>query len=184
MSAVQSRMVALGTPAPEFNLLDVVSGKNIALSDIKSDKATVIMFICNHCPYVINLYEHLAEFTAEYMEKGISFVAINSNNYLVYTDDAPDKMKQVAQRLGYKFPYLVDDTQEVAKSFQAECTPDFFVYDSNLKLIYRGQYDSSRPGNGIPVNATDLKNALDAVLDGREVSSKQVPSIGCNIKWK
>jgi thiol-disulfide isomerase/thioredoxin len=177
-------MVPLGTPASDFNLYNVVSDKNISLNDIKSDKATVIMFICNHCPYVINIYEHLAKFTSEYMQKGIGFAGINSNNFAVYTDDAPDKMKMVALQLGYEFPYLVDESQEVAKAYQAECTPDFFVYDKDLKLIYRGQYDSSRPGNGVLVTGRDLKAVLDAVLDGRSVPHGQIPSLGCNIKWK
>ena len=184
MSAVQSRMVPLGTPAPYFKLPDAVSGKEFSLDDIKSDKATVIMFICNHCPYVKNIYKHLAEFTSEYLKKGIAFAGINSNNFIAYPDDAPDQMKEVAERLGYKFPYLVDETQEVAKAYQAECTPDFFVYDKDLKLVYRGQYDASRPGNGVPVTGSDLKAALDAILDGGEVPREQIPSIGCNIKWK
>jgi len=184
MSAVRSRMVPLGTSAPYFKLPDVISGKEISLYDIKSDKATVIMFICNHCPYVKNMYEHLAKLTSEYMKKGISFAGINSNNFIAYPDDAPDKMKEVAERLGYEFPYLVDETQEVAKAYQAECTPDFFVYDKDLILVYRGQYDSSRPGNGIPVTGSDLKAALDAILEGRDVPKEQIPSVGCNIKWK
>jgi thiol-disulfide isomerase/thioredoxin len=184
MSAVQSKMVPLGTKAPNFNLPDVISGRNVSLEEIKSDKATVIMFICNHCPYVINIYDHLAKLSSEYIKKGIAFVGINSNNYIAYPDDAPDKMKEVAERLGYEFPYLIDETQEVAKAYQAECTPDFFVYDKDLKLIYRGQYDDSRPGNGIPVTGKDLKAALDAVIEGREVPKEQIPSIGCNIKWK
>ncbi len=184
MSAVQSRMVPLGTSAPHFTLPDAVSGKLISLSDIKSDKATVIMFICNHCPYVINIRKHLAKLSSEYMQKGIAFAGINSNNFIAYPDDAPDKMKIMAESLGYKFPYLIDETQEVARAYQAECTPDFFVYDKNLKLIYRGQYDASRPGNGIAVTGSDLKRALDTVLEGREIPQEQIPSIGCNIKWK
>ena len=184
MSAVQSRMVPLGTKAPDFNLVDAVSGKNVSLDDIKSDKATVIMFICNHCPYVIHIYEHLAKLSSEYIKKGITFAGINSNNYAVYTDDSPAKMKHLAEKLGYEFPYLVDETQNVAKEYQAECTPDFFVYDKDMKLIYRGQYDSSRPGNGVSVTGSDLIAALDAVLEGGEVQTEQIPSIGCNIKWK
>lgn len=184
MSAVQSKMVPLGTQAPDFKLPDVISGREVSLSGIKSDKATVVMFICNHCPYVINIYEHLAKMTSEYMKKGISFVGINSNNFIVYTDDAPDKMRDVAKRLRYEFPYLVDESQAVAKAYQAECTPDFFVYDKDLKLIYRGQYDASRPGNGVPVTGSDLKAALDAVIEGKPVSKEQIPSVGCNIKWK
>lgn len=184
MAAVQSKMVPLGTQAPDFSLKDAISGETVSLNSIKSDLATVVMFICNHCPYVIHIYNHLAKLSGEYIDKGIAFVGINSNNYKVYTDDSPEKMKEIALKLGYRFPYLIDETQEIAKSYQAECTPDFFVYDKQLKLIYRGQYDSSRPNNGIPVTGSDLKSCLDAVLTGRPVNPNQIPSIGCNIKWK
>ena len=184
MSAVQSKMVPLGTKAPDFTLRDVISERNLSLNDLKSDIATVIMFICNHCPYVKLIYRHLSVLSAEYKEKGISFIAINSNNYMAYPDDAPDKMKELASELKFTFPYLIDESQSVARAYHAECTPDFFVYDRSLTLIYRGQYDDARPNNGVEVTGKDLRSALDSVLNNQQVSTQQIPSIGCNIKWK
>ena len=184
MSATLSKMVDLGTPAPDFNLKDAISGEYVTLNGMKSEIATVIMFICNHCPYVKHIYHDLSDLAKEYIPKGISFAAINSNNYLAYPDDSPEKMKDLAIELGFTFPYLVDESQDVAKSYQATCTPDFFVYDKNLKLVYRGQFDDSRPGNGKPVTGKDLRNALESLLNGGEVNKEQIPSIGCNIKWK
>jgi len=184
MAATLSKMVPLGTFAPDFNLPDSISGKYFSLNDIKSDIAVVIMFICNHCPYVKHIYKELSDFAKEFIPKCISFAAINSNNYQAYPDDSPEKMKELAIELGFAFPYLVDETQEVAKAYQATCTPDFFVYDKELKLVYRGQFDDSRPGNGKPVTGKDIRLALDALLKGEQVNQEQIPSIGCNIKCK
>ena len=142
------------------------------------------MFLCNHCPYVKHIYYHLAHLTPKYQDHGVSFIGINSNNFLAYPDDSPEKMKNLALELGYKFPYLIDEIQEVAKAYNATCTPDFFVYDSAMKLVYRGQYDNSRPNNGIPVTGNDLKSALDAIISNTPINPDQIPSLGCNIKWK
>ncbi len=184
MALTESRMVPLGTKAPDFTLPDVISGKELSLEDLKSDKATVIMFICNHCPYVKHIQKGLVELANDYIPKGISFIAINSNDVENYPEDSLEKMKEVAERLGYPFPYLFDETQEVAKAYGAECTPDFFVFDKDLRLVYRGQMDDSRPGNGVPVTGKDLRRVLDCILEGKEVPKDQKPSIGCNIKWK
>lgn len=184
MTLTPSTMLPLGTIAPKFNLTDTITGKTMNLDDIKSDKATVIMFICNHCPYVKHVQTHLVQFANDYLKRGVSFVAINSNDVESYPDDAPDKMKQVAGKFGYPFPYLFDETQEIAKAYQAACTPDLYIFDTDLKLKYRGQLDDSRPGNNIPISGKDIRNALDTILDGKPVSSDQKPSTGCNIKWK
>ncbi len=184
MAATPSAMIELGTVAPHFNLPDTVNGKKMDLNSLKSQHATVIMFICNHCPYVKHIQEGLVKLTNEYLSKGISFVAINSNDVVNYPEDSPAKMKTLAQSLGFSFPYLYDETQEVAKAYSAECTPDFFIYDKNLKLVYRGQFDDSRPQNGVPITGKDVRGALDNILKGKEVSPDQKPSIGCNIKWK
>ncbi|MCZ7602739.1 MAG: thioredoxin family protein [Melioribacteraceae bacterium] len=184
MAATPSAMVELGTKAPGFNLPDTISGKQISLDEIKSDKATVVMFICNHCPYVIHIIEKLSEVIKEYQKKGISFVAISSNDVQNYPQDSPDKMKEFAEEFNFSFPYLYDETQEVAKAYQAECTPDIFVFDKELKLVYRGQFDDSRPSKDTQVTGKDLTAALDAILEGKHVSEKQIPSVGCNIKWK
>lgn len=184
MAETPSKMVPLGSKAPDFTLPDTVSGKKISLKEIASDIATVVMFICNHCPYVKHINKVLTDVAKEYIAKGISFVAINSNDITNYPEDSPENMKKMAQAMGYPFPYLFDETQEVARAYNAACTPDFFVYDKNLKLVYRGQFDSSRPGNGVPVTGKDLKSALDSLIEGRPVNPEQMPSIGCNIKWK
>lgn len=184
MAATPSTMVELGTKAPAFTLPDTVSGKPLSLQDLASDKGTVIMFICNHCPFVKHLNAELVKVAKEFMEKGIAFVGISSNDAANYPDDAPEKMKATAQELGYPFPYLYDETQEVAKAFDAACTPDFFVYDGDLKLYYRGQFDDSRPGNDMPVTGRDLRSALSDLLEGNPPPEFQKPSIGCNIKWK
>ena len=177
-------MIPLGSEAPDFRLPDVVSGSELSLGDLKSDVATVLMFICNHCPYVKHLQDGLVEVADEYIPKGVSFIAINSNDVENYPDDSPEKMKEVAEEKGYKFPYLFDETQEVAKAYDAACTPDFFVYDRALKCVYRGQFDDSRPGNGKPVTGKDMRMALDSIVAGEAVDWEQIPSIGCNIKWK
>lgn len=184
MAATPSNMIDLGSKAPFFNLPDTVSGRLLSLNELKSNIATVIMFICNHCPFVIHINEKLVEVSNEYTQKGISFIGISSNDVVNYPQDSPEKMKIHAQKTGYTFPYLYDETQDVAKSYDAACTPDIFVYDKDMKLVYRGQFDSSRPGNGLPVTGKDLTNALDTILNGEEVNKNQIPSIGCNIKWK
>lgn len=184
MAETLSTMVALGTKAHEFILPDTVSGKNFSLRDLKSDKGTVMMFICNHCPFVKHVNKELVRLANDYMPKGISFIAVSSNDIVNYPEDSPEKMQQVAKELGYPFPYLYDESQQVARAYGAACTPDFFIYDMDLKLVYRGQLDDSRPSNGIPVTGKDIRNALDNLLSGKPVSSEQKPSIGCNIKWK
>ncbi len=177
-------MLPLGTKAPDFRLPDVVTGDHVSLEDINSDKATVIMFICNHCPYVIHIQEKMVTLAHEYIERGVSFAAISSNDVDNYPADAPDKMKERASELGFRFPYLYDESQEVAKAYMAACTPDFYVFDRNLSCVYRGRMDDSTPGNGKPVSGKDLRTALDAMLLGESVSDQQMPSMGCNIKWK
>lgn len=184
MSLTPSKMIPLGIKAPDFELPDTVSGKRLSLSELKSDKATVIMFICNHCPYVKHVQSGLVKLANDYIPKGVSFIAINSNDVKNYPDDSPESMKKVAKNLGYPFPYLFDDSQQVAKEYDAACTPDFYIFDKDLRLVYRGQMDDSRPGNGKPVTGKDIRKALDSVLEGNDVFDEQIPSMGCNIKWK
>ena len=184
MARTPSTMVALGTKAPDFNLPDTVSGKQIELKDIKGGVATVIMFICNHCPFVKHVNEELVKLANDYKNKGIGFAAINSNDATKHPDDSPGLMMQVAKQLKYPFPYLHDESQEIAKAYDAACTPDFFIYDKDLQLAYRGQLDDSRPGNEIPVTGKDIREALDSLIRDKPVSKFQRPSIGCNIKWK
>lgn len=183
MAATPSTMLKLGTKAPKFNLQDT-TGSYISLSDLDINKGLLVMFICNHCPYVKHLNASIAEVTSELMQDGISTVAINANDVENYPDDSPELMKELVKEHGFKFPYLYDETQEVAKSYKAACTPDFFLFDDDLKLVYRGQYDASRPSNDIPVTGSDIKNAVDALLNGEKAVEPQIPSIGCNIKWK
>jgi peroxiredoxin len=184
MAKTPSTMVSLGTQAKDFTLPDTVSGETVSLSDIASDVATVIMFICNHCPFVVHIHSELVKLPADYADKGVSFVAVSSNDVANYPQDSPEKMKELFEGLGIKFPYLYDESQDVAKAYDAACTPDFFVYDGNRKLAYRGQLDASRPGNGVPVDGRDIRSALDALIAGEQVPSDQTPSIGCNIKWR
>jgi thiol-disulfide isomerase/thioredoxin len=184
MAETPSTMKPLGFKAPDFNLMDVVSGQACSLKELSSEKATVIMFICNHCPFVKHVNAQLIKLANDYSPKGISFIAISSNDAELYPEDSPGKMKEYANRLGYPFPYLYDETQEVAKVYDAACTPDFFIFDGKMTCLYRGQLDDSRPSNGKPVTGNDIRNALDAILNGNEVSKDQKPSIGCNIKWK
>lgn len=184
MAETPSTMIPLGTKAPDFSLPDTISGSERSLDELKSNKGTVIMFICNHCPFVKHVQYELVRLANEYIPKGISFIAISSNDVEKYPDDSPDRMKEEAQRLGYPFPYLFDETQEVARAYDAACTPDFYIFDGDMKLVYRGQLDDSRPGNGIPVTGKDVRNALDHLLAGSPISEDQKPSIGCNIKWK
>jgi peroxiredoxin len=183
MAIVYSNMMELGTIAPDFTLLDTVSDETISLQDLKSDNATVVMFICNHCPFVVHINPRLAEIAKTYKKKGVQFIAISSNDADTHPQDAPDHMAIHAKKEGYTFPYLYDETQEVGKAYGAECTPDFFVFDGELNCTYRGRFDATRPGSGA-ANGQDLKNALDAMLTRKEVSEFQSPSMGCNIKWK
>ncbi|NDI35526.1 thioredoxin family protein [Chengkuizengella sediminis] len=183
MARTPSNMIPLKSNAPAFSLLEPLTGNQRTLEELKSDTATVIMFICNHCPFVKHVQDELVNLANDYIPKGISFIAISSNDVENYPDDSPEKMKEDAERLQYPFPYLYDETQEVAKSYEAACTPDFYIYDGNLTCIYRGQLDDSRPGNGKPVTGVDIRKALDQILIGESVDSNQIPSIGCNIKW-
>jgi thiol-disulfide isomerase/thioredoxin len=177
-------MLPLGTKAPEFTLLDTVSGQEKSLAELKSDKATVIMFICNHCPYVIHVNPEIVRIANDYIAKGVRFIAISSNDVDNYPQDAPDKMQIVAKVLQFPFPYLYDASQEVAKAYDAACTPDFYVFDGAMKLFYRGRIDDSRPGNEIALSGRDLRDAIDRVLNGMPAPERQYPSGGCNIKWK
>lgn len=183
MALTESKMLELGTTAPPFFLQDTVSGNYMSLDDLKSDKATVIMFICNHCPYVIHVNYELVALAQEYKNLGVSFIAISSNDVENYPDDDPDKMRLVAKVLKYPFPYLYDKRQEVAKTYEAACTPDFYVFDGDMKLTYRGRLDDSTPGNGKPLTGQDLRGAIDATLSGNDIAI-QFPSMGCGIKWK
>lgn len=184
MARTYSNMLELGTVAPNFILPDTVSNQDKSLAELRGEKGTVIMFICNHCPFVIHVNEGLVKVANDYQQKGISFVAISSNDVINYPDDSPELMKEVALKEKYPFPYLYDETQEVAKAYDAACTPDLYVFDADLKLVYRGQLDDSRPQNGIPVTGNDLRYALDCLLDNKENHCPQKPSMGCNIKWK
>ena len=184
MARTLSNMIPLGTIAPDFSLPDTVSGKTVTLQELKSDKATVIMFICNHCPYVVHLREAFMEMAKEYQQKGVAVVAINSNDVANYPDDSPEKMVEEVKLAGYDFPYLFDETQAVAQAYKAACTPDFFLFDQHHNLFYRGQFDDSRPRNNAPVDGADMRHALDALLKGADSPDDQKASMGCNIKWK
>lgn len=183
MALTPSNMLSLGTKAPDFSLIDTVSETIISLNDQKGINGTVVMFICNHCPFVIHVNAGIVQLANDYQAKGIAFIAISSNDVVRYPADAPDLMKLNAQQEGFSFPYLYDKTQEVAKAYDAACTPDFYIFDKELKLVYRGQLDDSRPNNGIPVTGKDMRAALDAILNEKPVSENQKPSIGCGIKW-
>ena len=184
MSLTESTMVALGSSAPDFNLPDVVSGKTISLQTFAGKKALLVMFICRHCPYVQHVQDELARLGRDYAAKDVGIVAISANDAKNYPDDAPASLKEMAVDLKFSFPYCYDESQAVAKAYSAVCTPDFFLFDQARRLVYRGQLDDSRPGNGKPVTGRDLRAALDAVLNGQPVNSTQRPSAGCNIKWK
>jgi len=184
MARTPTFQISLGFTAPDFTLPDVVSGKQVSLSELKGEKATVVMFICNHCPFVIHVEDELVRLANDYLNKGIRFIAISSNDVGNYPQDGPELMKEYAERLRLPFPYLFDETQEVAKAYYAACTPDISVFDTDLKCVYRGQLDSSRPGNDIPVTGSDLRTVLDRIVADRPVPQEQIPSIGCNIKWK
>ena len=177
-------MLPLGTKAPDFYLPEVVKGDHLSFQDIRGERGTVVFFICNHCPYVIHVNEELVKSASEYKQHAVGFVAISSNDAEKYPDDAPDKMKIVAQVLKYPFPYLYDESQDIARKYDAACTPDIYVFDKDNVLVYRGRLDDSRPGNNKPLTGKDLRLALDLMLRGESPLSKQYPSAGCNIKWK
>jgi peroxiredoxin len=183
MVKTASTMLSLGTNAPNFSLLNV-DGSTVSLSDFAGKPGLLVIFMCNHCPFVIHLRDELAQFANEYQEKGLAIVGISSNDVATHPDDSPEKMAKEAKSAGYTFPYLYDENQHVAKSYQAACTPDFFLFNRNQELVYRGQFDDSRPESGILVTGADMRAACDAVLAGQPVSQEQKPSIGCNIKWK
>ncbi len=183
MARTPSTMLALGTPAPDFRLPDT-QGRLRSLDDFKDAPALLLVFMCNHCPYVIHLRAALAAFAEGYQAKGLAIVGINANDATRYPDDSQEKMVDEVSLAGYTFPYLFDETQQVAKAYHAACTPDFFLFDKERKLVYRGQFDDSRPGSEIPVSGQDLRAAADAVLADRAVGDEQKPSLGCNIKWK
>jgi peroxiredoxin len=183
MALTPSTMLPLGTKAPSFSLPDT-SGKQVTLDDYRGKPALLVMYLCNHCPFVKHIRAGLAQLVKEYQAHGIAAVGISSNDVVGYPDDSPEKMAIEAREAGYTFPYLYDESQQIAKAYQAACTPDFFLFDKEQKLVYRGQLDDSRPGNGIPVTGRDLRAALDALLSGNPLSTDQKPSIGCNIKWK
>ncbi|MEX1295286.1 MAG: thioredoxin family protein [Candidatus Limnocylindrales bacterium] len=184
MVSVNSTMLPLGTTAPAFSLRDATSGTTVALSDLDDMPVVLVMFISNHCPYVRHVAAELGRLGSDYGRQGVGIVAIGSNDVESHPDDAPARMVEFAAANGFTFPYLRDETQEVALAYRAACTPDFFVFDSERKLVYRGQLDGARPSNDVPIDGRDLRAALDAALDGRPVPEPQLPSMGCNIKWK
>ena len=184
MAATESNMLPLGTKAPQFSLIEPLTGKIRTLGELRSAKGTLVMFICNHCPFVKHVNSQLVALANDYLKKGISIVAISSNDAQSYPEDAPEKMAAIAKELEYPFPYLYDETQEVAKAYDAACTPDFYIFDGDLRLAYRGQLDSSRPSNNLPTNGEDIRNALESLLNNSPISEHQKPSIGCSIKWK
>ena len=184
MVLTPSTMLALGSSAPDFHLPDVVSGDAVTLGSFADKEALLVMFICRHCPFVVHVQEELARLGSDYKTESVGIVAISSNDAETYPDDSPSNLKAMAEELGFNFPYCYDESQDVARAYQAACTPDFFLFDGQRELVYRGQLDGSRPGNNEPVTGRDLREAVDAVLSGTAVSSDQIPSIGCNIKWK
>lgn len=184
MALTPSTMLELGTPAPEINLPDVVSGKQISLATFADDQALLVMFLCRHCPFVLHVKHELTRIGSDYAEKPLGIVAISSNDAENFPNDAPEHLKAMAEELDFKFPFCYDESQEVAKAYSAACTPDFFLFDGERKLVYRGQLDDARPENGKPIDGRDLRAAIDAVLAGEPVSQDQRPSVGCNIKWK
>lgn len=183
MALTPSTMLELGTRIPRFNLRNTVDGRPVAPDDFADEAALLVMFICNHCPYVQHIVSELGRLAADYLPRGVAVVAVNSNSARTHPQDGPEQMKELARAEGWRFPFLFDETQDVAKRFRAACTPDFFLFDGDRKLVYRGQFDDSRPGNGVPVTGRDLRAALDAVLAGGPVPEEQKPSMGCNIKW-
>ena len=184
MAQTPSTMLSLGTPAPDFSLPEPATGKTVALADFRDSPALLVMFISNHCPFVKHIRGELARFASDYRTKGLASVAIGANDAVNFPDDGPARIAEEARIFGYCFPYLYDESQTTAKAYRAACTPDFFLFDTGRRLVYRGQFDGSRPGNTVPVTGADLRAAVDAVLTGESVSPEQKPSIGCNIKWK
>ncbi len=184
MALTESTMMSLGSRAPDFNLPEPLTGQDLSLEQLRGEHATLVMFICNHCPYVIHVIEGIAELSADYMPRGVGFVAINSNDVDSYPEDSPEKMSAWATQEQFLFPYLFDESQFVAQAYGAACTPDFFLFDDGLNCIYRGRMDGAKPGNDESVSGHDLREALDAVLTGMPVNKDQKPSLGCNIKWK
>ena len=184
MAITPSSMIPLGTLAPPFSLLDVTTQKIVSLDNLKSNIGTVIVFICNHCPFVKHIQKRLVVVAQDYQKKGIAFIAINSNDVKAYPEDSPANMQEEARKQNYPFPYLFDETQEVAKAYHATCTPDFFVFDYHLRCVYRGRFDGATPGNDLPVTGHELTEALDCLLTKRPISPDQKQSVGCNIKWK
>lgn len=177
-------MVELGTAAPRFHLNDVVTGQQRSVEDLAGRYGLLVVFICRHCPFVQHIQAELAKIGRDYEGRGLGIVAISSNDADAYPDDEPLSLKEQAQEIGFTFPYLYDETQEIAKAYQAACTPDFFLFDKRLKLVYRGQLDDSRPGNDVPVTGRDLRRAIDTLLAEKAIPREQTPSLGCNIKWK
>lgn len=185
MARTESTMLALGTPAPDFSLPAPATGNTYSLANFTCNDALLVIFMCNHCPYVLHIHKQLNALIREYQAKGLAAVAINANDVANYPADSPDKMTELAQEMDYCFPYLFDEDQSVARAYKAACTPDFFLFDKEMRLAYRGQFDGSRPGNDLPVTGTDMRAALDAVLAGTSIpEDRQLPSMGCNIKWK
>ena len=185
MALTPSNMLPLGTVAPYFELPDTLNNnKPVDLHALKGEKGTAIMFICNHCPYVKHVNEELVNISKEYQKRGVNFIGISSNNIETHPEDSPEKMTEYGQRLDYPFPYLFDETQDIARAYDAACTPDFYLFDESMQLVYRGQLDDSRPGNGKPVSGNDLRSAIEHLLEETAISPDQIPSIGCNIKWK
>lgn len=184
MARTPSTNIPLGFEAPDFTLPDTRSNEAISLRDLRSEYATVLIFMCNHCPYVLHVMDEIVRLSNDYIPKGIKFAGISANDVENYPDDSPEKMKELAELKNFNFPYLYDESQDVAKAYDAACTPEFHIFDKEMKCVYRGQLDSSRPGNEIPVTGADVRKALDNILEGKSVDPRQIPSIGCNIKWK
>jgi len=184
MARTESTMLELGTTAPDFSLLEPATERMVSLSDFAEAKALLVIFMCNHCPYVIHIRDQLVAMIKEFQPQGLQAVAINANDVENYPDDSPEKMVEEMKRGGYNFPYLYDETQEVAKTYMAACTPDFFLFDDSQKLVYRGQFDAARPKNDTPVTGDDMREAIQATLSNAEQPTDQIPSMGCNIKWK
>ena len=184
MARQASRMLPLGTPVPTFALPDVLTGRSVAPGDFASSPLLLVVFICNHCPFVKHMLDGLVAFARDYGTRGVAVAAISSNDITSHPDDAPGEMARIARLKSFTFPYLYDESQEVAKAYQAACTPDFFLFDSDRRLAYRGQFDASRPGNGVPVTGADLRTACDALLGGKPLAREETPSVGCSIKWK
>ena len=184
MARTPSNMLPLGTPAPDFRLPDTVGGRTCGLDDLRGKSGTVILFICNHCPFVKHVNAEIVRLARKYQPLGIAFAAISSNDVANYPEDSPENMTRTAAREGYPFPYLYDESQQTARDYDAACTPDFYLFDASGRLVYRGQLDDSRPGNGIPVTGADLEGAMKNLLEGKPIPATQKPSLGCNIKWK